>query len=167
VQHASIFDLRIARLFGFILKYSCKKWSQRRSVEFISCFMLDQRRLIEKKDYTKPRATFLSCSLLSHARLTIGLDHVRMPGGMVTDNSQLVLRADRMLFSRKVPPLTTAVCPDYYTPPHDKQAALLTGTKVAPFHPPYLPTVSAKPNGPNWWNGPNGSPAQRTSATPL
>jgi hypothetical protein len=57
---------------------------------------------------------------------------------MVTDNNQLVLRADRMLFSREVPPLTTAVCPDH-TPPHDKQAALLAGTKVAPFHPPYLP----------------------------
>ena len=49
---------------------------------------------------------------------TIGLDHVRTPGGMVTDNSQLVLRVDRMLFSREVPlvacPLTTAVCPGYH-----------------------------------------------------
>jgi hypothetical protein len=83
---------------------------------------------------------------------------------MVTDNSQLVLRADRMLFSREAPPvacsLTTAVCPDY-TPPHGKQAALLIGTKVA-----LSSSVSAKAklNGPNWRNG---SPAQRISATPL
>lgn len=105
--------------------------------------------------YAKPRATFsfLSCSLLSCARLTIGLDHVRTPGGMVTDNSQLVLRADRMLFSREVPPvacsLTAAVCPDYYTPPHGKQATLLIGTKNFTLS----SSVSANLNGPNWWNG--------------
>ena len=39
-------------------------------------------------------------SLLRKIQVAIGLDHVRTPGGMVTDNSQLVLRADRMLFSR-------------------------------------------------------------------
>ena len=73
-----------------------------------------------------------------------------MPRGMVTDNSQLVLRADRMLFSRNVPVVdrssTAAVCPDY-TPPHDKQAALLIGTKIAPFHPPYLPTQTESIDG--------------------
>ena len=70
---------------------------------------------------------------------------------MVTDNSQLVLRADRMFFSREVPPvacsLTTAVCPDY-APPHDKQAALLIGTKVAAFHPPYRPSQTDPIGGP-------------------
>lgn len=72
-----------------------------------------------------------------------------MPRGMVTDNSQLVLRADRMLFSRNVPVVDcsseAAVCPDY-TPPHDKQAALLIGTKIAP-HPPYLPSHTESIDG--------------------
>ena len=112
--------------------------------------------------YRKPRATFCRVRF-SHAK-TIGLDHVRTPGGMVTDNSQLVLRADRMLlFSRKVPPVAcslAAVVSPVYTPPHDKQAVLLIGTKVVPFHPPYMPNQ----NGPNWWNG---SPSQRASVTPL
>jgi hypothetical protein len=91
------------------------------------------------------------CSLLSCARLTIGLDHVNTPRGMVTDNSQLVLRADRMLSSRRAPPvacsLTTAICPDY-TPPHGKQAALLIGTKVSAFHPPYRPSQTESIGGP-------------------
>jgi hypothetical protein len=92
--------------------------------------MFDQKRLIEKL-YTKPRAAFCRDRFSLCRRLTIGLDYVRTPRGMATDNSQLVLRADRMLFSRKVPlvacSLTTEVCPDY-TPPHGKQAALLNGT---------------------------------------
>jgi len=111
--------------------------------------MFDQKRLIEKI-YTKPQG-YLLCSLLSCARLTIGLDRVNTPRGMVTDNSQLVLRADRMLFSRKAPPvacsLTTAVCPDH-TPPHGKQAALLIGTKVSAFHPPYQPSQTDSIGGP-------------------
>lgn len=71
-------------------------------------------------------------SLLSQTE--IGLDLATTPKGMVTDNSQLVLEADRMLFSS----LTAEVCPDY-TPPHDKQAGLPIGIKIAPIHPYYLP----------------------------
>lgn len=101
--------------------------------------MFDQKRLIEKILY-RAQVYLLPCSLLSCARLTIGLDHVSTPRGMVTDNSQLVLRADRMLFSRKVPLVACSLTTANYTPPHGKQAALLIGTKVEPFHPLYLPT---------------------------
>ena len=49
-------------------------------------------------------------------QIEIGLDRATTPRGMVTDNTQLVLEADRMLFSS----FTAEVCPDD-TPPHDKQ----------------------------------------------
>ena len=96
-------------------------------------FMFDQPETINSIFFTKPRARILSCSLLS-CRIETGLDYATTPRGMVTDNSELVLEADRMLFSS----FSAEVCPGY-TPPHDKQLLLL-GIKFAPIHPYYLPS---------------------------
>ena len=77
--------------------------------------MFDQKRLIVSFFFfvsTKPRASFaVFASLL--LQIKIGLDRATTPRSMVTDNSQLVLRADRMLFSRAGGLLV--VCPDYST----------------------------------------------------
>jgi hypothetical protein len=75
-------------------------------------------------------------SLLS--QIEIDLDLVTTPRGMVTDNSQLVLRADRMLFSRGQLVHSRSVPSRLhdYTPPHDNQAGLLIGTKI--FNPTIL-----------------------------
>ena len=67
MQHASIFDLRIAGFFGFILKYSGQNDCgdslhnlgdhNDGQLNLSHVFMFDQNQLIEKFS-TKPRATF-------------------------------------------------------------------------------------------------------------
>lgn len=80
----------------------------------------------------------------------------RRPEAWLLTTSQLVLDANRVLFSS----FTAEVCPGY-TPPHDKQL-LLIGIKVAPVRPYYL--LSQVQDGRNWCTN---LLLMVTSATPL